>query len=100
MRSLAQRAADHRRDPAGDYPFTARISRTHLVEKADAVEGERADSPHPSRVELEHPVSQFTVKEMIRHALRHEAKRILTEKTVRFSEKHNLQVNGIRINKV
>jgi predicted metal-dependent hydrolase len=82
------------------YPFTARISRTHLVEKAKMqLKGRELTLLIPAGFELEHPVSQFTVKEMIRHALRHEAKRILTEKTVRFSEKHNLQVNGIRINK-
>lgn len=82
------------------FSFTARLSRTHLVE---CVKMRLKDGGLtvfiPGNFDLESSASQHIVKEMIRHALRHEAKRILPEKTRKFAQKLHLQVTGIKINK-
>ena len=82
------------------FPFTARLSRTHLVENVKMrLKDGNLTVFVPGNFDLENPASQQIVKEMIRHALRHEAKRILPEKTRKFAQKLHLQVNDIKINK-
>lgn len=82
------------------FPFTVRLSRTCLVE---SVKMRLNDSGLivfiPKDFDLENSASQHIVKEMIRQALRHEAKRILPEKTRKFAQVLHLQVNDIKINK-
>lgn len=82
------------------FSFTARLSRTHLVEcvKMRLKDGNLTVFI-PGNFDLESSASQHIVKEMIRHALRHEAKRILPEKTLKFAQELQLQVTGIKINK-
>lgn len=82
------------------FSFTARLSRTHLVKnvKMRLKNGELTVFI-PSDLDLENTNSQHVVKEMIRHALRHEAKRILPEKTHKFAQKLNLHITDVKINK-
>lgn len=82
------------------FSFTARLSRTHLVESVKMrLKGGDLTVFIPVNFDLEDPASQHIVKEMIRQALRYEAMRILPEKTVAFAQKLNLQVAGVKINK-
>lgn len=82
------------------FSFVARISRTHLVQNLQMKLKDRELIVFiPSGFDLEQESSQLIVKEMIRSALRHEAKRILPPKTRFFAEKFNLQVNSVKINK-
>lgn len=82
------------------FSFTARLSRTHLVENVHIrLKNGELTIFIPSDFDLEHPDSQHIVKEMIRQSLRHEAKRILSEKTMNFAKRLNLQVSNVKINK-
>lgn len=82
------------------FSFTARLSRTHLVENVKMrLKNGDLTIFIPSDYDLENTNSQHVIKEMIRHALRHEAKRILPEKTLEFAQKLNLHVTDVKINK-
>lgn len=82
------------------FSFTARLSRTHLVENVKMrLKDGNLTIFVPGNFDLENSASQHIVKEMIRQALRHEAKRILPEKTRKFAQVLHLQVNDIKINK-
>lgn len=82
------------------FSFTARLSRTHLVENVKMrLKDGNLTIFVPVNFDLKNSASQHIVKEMIRQALRHEAKRILTEKTRKFAQELQLQVNDIKINK-
>ncbi len=82
------------------FSFTARLSRTHLVESVKMrLKDGNLTVFVPGNFDLENSASQHIVKEMIRHALRHEAKRILPEKTRKFAQELHLQVNDVKINK-
>ena len=82
------------------FSFTARLSRTHLVENVKMrLKDGNLTIFVPGNFDLENSTSQHIVKEMIRQALRHEAKRILPEKTRKFAQILHLQVNDVKINK-
>lgn len=82
------------------FSFTARLSRTNLI---DGIKIKLKDNNLtvfiPENFNLENRDSQHIVKEMIRYALRHEAKRILPKKTVEFAQKLNLEVTTVKINR-
>ncbi|MDO5664073.1 MAG: DUF45 domain-containing protein [Bacteroidia bacterium] len=82
------------------FSFTARLSRTHLVENVKMrLKNGDLTVFIPSDFDLDNTDSQHVVKEMIRHALRHEAKKILPKKTQEFAQKLNLHVADVKINK-
>ena len=82
------------------FSFTARLSRTHLVENVKMrLKNGDLTVFIPQNFDLENTDSQYIVKEMIRQALRHEAKRILPKKTLEFAQKLNLHVTDVKINK-
>ena len=82
------------------FSFTARLSRTHLVDNVQMrLKNGELTVFISDTLDLEKSESQHLVKEMIRHALRHEAKRILPRKTMEFARKLNLQVSDVKINK-
>lgn len=82
------------------FSFTARISRTHLVENVKMrLKNGDLTVFIPTNFDLENIDAQHIVKEMIRYALRHEAKRILPKKTLEFAQRLNLKVTDVKINK-
>lgn len=82
------------------FSFTARLSRTHLVDNVK-IRLKNGDLTVfiPLHFDLESDDSQHIVKEMIKHAMRHEAKRVLPQKTLAFAKKFKLQVSDVKINK-
>ena len=82
------------------FSFTARLSRTHLVDNVK-IRLKNGDLTVfiPLNFDLESDDSQHIVKEMIKHAMRHEAKRVLPQKTLAFAKKFKLQVSDVKINK-
>ncbi len=53
----------------------------------------------PSRIEILSEETQTTIREMIKQAMRFEAKRILPQKTAFFAQKFGLDFNQVKINK-
>lgn len=53
----------------------------------------------PSHYDIESDTIQSTIRELLIHALRHEAKRVLPNKVNAFAKKWNLQINEVKINK-
>lgn len=82
------------------YSFKAVILRTHLVDTVHIrLKNEILTVFIPTLFDLSDSYSQQIVKQMINHALRHEAKRILPRKTFEFAQKLNLEVSEVKINK-
>lgn len=74
------------------FSFVAKISRADLFDKIEmSLKSGQLTVFIPQNLDLSLPESQHYVKEMIRLALRHEAKRVLTQKTLQFARKFNLQ---------
>lgn len=82
------------------FSFTARLSRIGWIEKVQGQLKNRELTVFiPYGFDLEAPASQEAVKEVVRNALRQEAKKLLTEKTHTFAQKFGLQINRIKINR-
>lgn len=82
------------------FSFTARLSRANLIDAVKiTLKNNELTVFIPENFNLESPDSQHIVKEMIRHALRHEAKRILPKKTMEFAQKLNIEVANVKINR-
>lgn len=82
------------------FSFVAKISRADLFDKIEmSLKSGQLTVFIPQNLDLSLPESQNYVKEMIRLALRHEAKRVLTQKTLQFARKFNLQVSDVKINR-
>lgn len=82
------------------FTFQARISRT---DKMKNVQMRLRDGELmifiPDGLDMMSGQLQDTVKEMIRHVLRHEAKRVLPQKVAFWAKKFNLQFSQVKINK-
>lgn len=52
----------------------------------------------PARYDINKDYVQLTIKKLIIHALRHEAKRVLPQKVAYFAKKMNITVNEVKIN--
>lgn len=82
------------------FSFTAGLRRTHLAKNVQMnLKNGELTVFIPHDFDLEKAQSQHIVKEAIKAALRHEAKRILPQKTMFFAQKFNLQVSDVKINK-
>lgn len=82
------------------FTFQARISRT---DKMKNVQMRLRDGELmifiPDGLDMMSGQLQDTVKEMIRHVLRHEAKRVLPQKVAFWAKEFNLQFSQVKINK-
>lgn len=82
------------------FSFTARLSKTGWVNDVQIhLKNRELVVLIPSGSDLKNPRSQAVVKEMLRCALRHEAKRVLRQKTMSFAQQFDLQVNNVKVNR-
>lgn len=82
------------------FTFQARISRTDKMKNVQMrLRNGELIIFIPDGLDIMNGQLQNTVKEMIRHVLRHEAKRVLPQKVAFWAKKFNLQFSQVRINK-
>lgn len=82
------------------FSFTTKIVRVKLMDSVKmSLKNNILHLYIPDNTEIENPEIQHIIREMIIHAMRHEAKRILIPKTIFFAKKHNLEISDVKISK-